>query len=296
MCYSYYRCDGYCDIDIRTRSSCGFSGFCVPPEYRESEPFWLSEVFNFVLLYPAGWSVSQDAAFEFIVFPLTVFIDHLFGSCHTAVHIIYPAKKPIVHRGMKKVIDTLDLFFSDYIKKLHLDQVIHLKGKDPGQFLDLYEKITEINRENREEEIPAGIGATVQLLHYFSLLNRSNTGGGTPRDAMFEKAGKLIENTLDRKVDLGFLAENLGISRSTLGRIFRKNMKISPQKYCRMRKVETARYLLTHTDLSIKEIAFRLGYSSQFHFSNDFYTFCGCSPRNYRKKEKNPAMDPEADL
>ena len=94
----------------RNYSPCGLSGFGVPPEYRKSETFFLSEVFNFVLFDPVGWSVSQDAAFKFIVFPPAVFIKHLFGSCHTAVHIIYPAKKPIVHCGMKKVIDALDFF------------------------------------------------------------------------------------------------------------------------------------------------------------------------------------------
>ena len=103
MCYSYYRCDRYCDIDRRTRSSCGLSGFGVPPEYRKSETFFLSEVFKFALFDPVGWSVSQDAAFEFLIFPLAVFIEHLFGSCHTAVHIIYPAEKPIVHSGVQKL-------------------------------------------------------------------------------------------------------------------------------------------------------------------------------------------------
>jgi len=39
-----------------------------------------------------------------------------------------------------------------------------------------------------------------------------------------------------------------------------------------------ARELLRHTDASVKEIAFQLGYCHQFHFANEFTRLAGMSP------------------
>ena len=48
--------------------------------------------------------------------------------------------------------------------------------------------------------------------------------------------------------------------------------------------VYAAEYLLKNTELSIKEIAYRLGCSSPFHFSNLFRERRGLSPSSFRER------------
>lgn len=183
----------------------------------------------------------------------------------------------------KYVIEIKGGLLNDYIMQLNLNQLVHLKNIDSEEFLNTYREIERINQECREEDIPEGIACCIRLLHRFALLNQQNIHIGS-RDELFEKCCKLIENNLDQPVNLGFLVEKMSISRSTLGRLFRKYLQMSPQQYWRMRKLETAEYLLINTDFSIKEIAFRLGYSSQFHFSNEFSARKSCSPQQFRRR------------
>jgi len=59
-------------------------------------------------------------------------------------------------------------------------------------------------------------------------------------------------------------------------------MNATPMKYLLNLKMEAATSLLLNTDLLIKEVAWKLGFSSQYHFSRAFKTFSGSSPIDYR--------------
>ena len=96
-----------------------------------------------------------------------------------------------------------------------------------------------------------------------------------------------IDQNLDKPIDLRSLEQHLNVSRSTLGRIFRKGKTVSPKEYWIRRRLAKSEYLLNHSEYSIKEISFQLGYSSQFHFSNEFRRFYGLSPLAYRKLGQN---------
>ena len=54
-------------------------------------------------------------------------------------------------------------------------------------------------------------------------------------------------------------------------------------KYYMKLKIEAASALLTCTDLSVKEIAAKLSFSSEFHFSKQFKSKTGLAPIYYRR-------------
>jgi len=101
-------------------------------------------------------------------------------------------------------------------------------------------------------------------------------------------AQNAVEELLSVPVDLNVLERRLRVSRSTLGRLFRSEAGISPREYWIRRKIHRAKYYLSCTDLSIKEIAYRLGYSSQFHFSGEFRKRLCLSPTEFRKNNSVP--------
>ena len=72
----------------------------------------------------------------------------------------------------------------------------------------------------------------------------------------------------------------------TIRRMFRANLGITPARYRRQCRHHAACELLAMTELSIKEIADRLGYSSQFHFSREFRRETGLPPRNWRRERR----------
>ena len=68
-------------------------------------------------------------------------------------------------------------------------------------------------------------------------------------------------------------------------------MKVSIEKFIIKQKIEKAKELLTYDELTLSEIAFKLGYSSVQHLSNQFRQITGLNP-SYFKKLKEHRRNP----
>lgn len=78
------------------------------------------------------------------------------------------------------------------------------------------------------------------------------------------------------------LAAEVEISASRLGFLFRHETGLSPGAYLQALRMERARILLETTDLAVRDIMLQVGLSDPSHFSRDFRTAHGLSPRAYR--------------
>lgn len=102
-------------------------------------------------------------------------------------------------------------------------------------------------------------------------------------DATIEKTKEFIELHFLTPDAIEAYIAGLSISQSWLRKSFRKRYGMSPAKYRQHLIFERARRLLKNTRLSIKEIAFQLGFDSQNYFSRVFKTHVGVSPLEYRE-------------
>jgi AraC family transcriptional regulator len=73
-----------------------------------------------------------------------------------------------------------------------------------------------------------------------------------------------------------------GIGYFHFFKAFRQSMGVSPNQYLLERRVERAKALLARTELSIADIALRVGFSRQSHFATTFRRLAGTTPRVYR--------------
>jgi AraC-like DNA-binding protein len=99
-----------------------------------------------------------------------------------------------------------------------------------------------------------------------------------------EKSIEFIENNYSNNIKINDIASHIGINRSYLTHIFKKNINISPQDFLVNYKIDKACNLLQNTDLSIKVVAKSIGYSDPLTFSKIFKKVKGLSPKNYREK------------
>lgn len=81
--------------------------------------------------------------------------------------------------------------------------------------------------------------------------------------------------------------------------LFNEQTGCSPRDYLHLLRIHHACRLLQSTNLSVKEIATRLGYQDPFHFSRQFKAFQGVAPSEYRGgcsakdgKDGTPARTP----
>lgn len=82
------------------------------------------------------------------------------------------------------------------------------------------------------------------------------------------------------------LAELTGLNQSYLSKLFSKEVGISIKKFITNVKIETAKNLLSYTNLSYIEIAYSLGFSSQSSFIRAFKTETGETPKKYRESNR----------
>ena len=82
------------------------------------------------------------------------------------------------------------------------------------------------------------------------------------------------------------VAQQIGINRSYLTSIFRRQMGISPQEYLMQYRMEKAREILLESDISVQEIALRVGYDNALTFSKIFKSYYDLSPAHYRREKR----------
>ncbi len=92
-----------------------------------------------------------------------------------------------------------------------------------------------------------------------------------------------LNENLSQDIKIAELANLVEMNQYQFARTFKDLIGISPHKYLLTRRVEEAKELLSRTKLSIAEISYHIGFSSQSHFTSTFRRFTGTTPAFYRK-------------
>ena len=116
----------------------------------------------------------------------------------------------------------------------------------------------------------------------FELLNRLSMEkiAKNQKPLLFLMLKSRLSSDFRRTVKISELAEEYNVSVITIERMFKKELNITPAKFRIISKMNHAEELLKHSSLSIKEIAYELGYCHQFHFSNEFRRISGAFARS----------------
>ncbi|MCK0123068.1 helix-turn-helix transcriptional regulator [Gelidibacter sp. F2691] len=80
-----------------------------------------------------------------------------------------------------------------------------------------------------------------------------------------------------------YLSEKLGHSYGYLSNLFSEVTYTSIENFIILQRIEYAKSLITNTDLSLTEIAFKLQYSSVAHLSTQFKNTTGITPTTFQR-------------
>lgn len=100
-----------------------------------------------------------------------------------------------------------------------------------------------------------------------------------------------MERSTARQLKVSDLAEHVGLSPFHFSRIFSIHTGLSPMAYFTKLRIHNACQFLADSKLTIKEIAYQLGFSDQYYFSRCFKRIMGFSPSNYRSTFSGVASD-----
>ena len=100
------------------------------------------------------------------------------------------------------------------------------------------------------------------------------------------KALVYIKQNLSMQLTIGEIAENIFVSKSTLTKHFQKELHMSVNEYiCNTIMADAERLLMT-SNISVHDLALKLGYTDPMYFSRRFREKFGNSPREYRKQKR----------
>lgn len=154
---------------------------------------------------------------------------------------------------------------------------------------DLWEILTDIYIHQSIPSTSMQLQAKSFFFQFLSLLAEFLTPDQTGKNVIREKkiypALKEMQINFDKNHKIEYYANLCDISLSSFQHIFTKITGITPQKYLTTIRMETAKKMLSSGNISIKDIAARVGYEDQLYFSRIFKKTVGVSPSEYSKNK-----------
>lgn len=94
-----------------------------------------------------------------------------------------------------------------------------------------------------------------------------------------------IQEHFSQDITVEELADIAGLSLYHFIRSFKQETGFTPHDYLIDTRINTAKYLLKNTSLSVKDICFHCGFSSESVFCNAFKRELGITPTQYRNQD-----------
>jgi AraC-like DNA-binding protein len=118
----------------------------------------------------------------------------------------------------------------------------------------------------------------------YSLERNIELGKNSSQVNMVNRARLRIRESLESELSIQQIAEEQSVSYSNFRKLFKEYTGLSPATYQQELRLLRAKELLSTTELSIKEIAYRLNFESPDYFSAKFKAKMGCKPSEIRQK------------
>ena len=154
---------------------------------------------------------------------------------------------------------------------------------------ELFSSLNEIFSIASPKQPNNGVFIHAKFLQFLFTLNAHKEENSYERqqvaDSITQKIYSItayIHTHYKEPLSLSQLAEQFFISSCYLSHVFKEITGFTLTNYIQMTRIKNAQQLLLYTDLRIKEVTERCGFTSFSQFNRVFNKFCGCPPSRYR--------------
>lgn len=132
----------------------------------------------------------------------------------------------------------------------------------------------------------AGLAASLALTARIAAQDQTEAEGTDENDRRIEAFSALLHREVRNHRPASFYASALGITPTHLNRVLKAKTGLGTQDLVARRLIEEAQRELLFTPGSVKQIAFRLGFSDPAYFSRFFSRQTGMTPGAWRRQEQ----------
>ncbi|MEL6401219.1 MAG: AraC family transcriptional regulator [Cyanobacteria bacterium J06626_4] len=174
---------------------------------------------------------------------LLLFAPELLGSNHTVQQAMVPEMHQVIHQILSSP-------YSGQVRRAYLER-----------------KVLEL------------VALKLNALEQLRSLSYPLSPGDLER---IYQAGKVLTRHLQNPPSIEVLSRQVGLNRLKLNRGFHHVYGTTPFRYLRNCRLQLAQILLTTSELAVKEVAYRVGYTNCSRFATAFYQKFGLNPKAFQ--------------
>jgi len=156
-----------------------------------------------------------------------------------------------------------------------------------SEFIKLFQFYMDLEEELNLKNIGQYDMITSQLKIFLINATRKKIEEGkekVTRDNLYYRMRQLIDKNYAFESSLDFYAQTLKVSRTQFSRLCKQYFHNNFTSILNLKKVAAAKNELYLTNISIKSIAYKVGYDDPLYFTRVFKKYCGVSPTEFRKQ------------
>jgi AraC-like DNA-binding protein len=155
--------------------------------------------------------------------------------------------------------------------------------RDPSEVLHIFNRLHAFCTSNGGHDAAATLA--LHLASRLVEMTEQPVGRATSLRERLQRARRLLNDDCERPFDAHAVASSVGLGVSHFRQTFRRECGVAPRTFHAEARLRRAADLLANTDMSTKEIADLLGFSSPFHFSHAFKRGRGLAPSHWRDSQ-----------
>lgn len=113
-------------------------------------------------------------------------------------------------------------------------------------------------------------------------------GGLTPR--RLQRVFEHVRENISQELSVAQLSQVVGMSQYYFSKLFKMSTGTTPHQYVMRQRVERAQELLRETRTPLLEVASKVGFETQSHFTSVFRHMLGITPKRYREMNRSGAQ------
>ena len=173
--------------------------------------------------------------------------------------------------------------FMDFIGVNNSNLIFNISNQ--AAFIDEFEQL--LSTRNKSYQLSSFILASNIIKKMFALftVNSPSKLEQSKQDFNLSKVTSFMEENISQKINLQEIADSLKLSKFYFAKKFLQHTGVSPIRYFLELKIKHACKLLDESNISVKDVALKIGYDDPYYFSRLFKKIMGLSPTQYRQSQ-----------
>ncbi len=197
--------------------------------------------------------------------------------------------RPVLKNGWKEFFIGFDgEIIRDWCKKHFFipDKPVYHVGNRP-EYINFYDLTIDYVKSEKTGYQQLCAGNLFRMLSVLKTFKKQEQFAGKNIEKVVEQVRCIMQQNLDKQLNFEQLAAQHYTSYSYFRKMFKEYTGFAPNQYHIHLKINRAKELLLFTtDTSVKQIAYKLGFTSIPYFSRIFKEKTGVTPSEYKNQSK----------